>query len=61
MLNKEYFHSARDERSKVYMESLGLNAINNEKAEEFISLFNQLTTEQQTIVIAQINGILSNN
>ena len=28
MLNKEYFHSARDERSKQYMESLGLKAIN---------------------------------
>lgn len=28
MLNREYYHSARDERSKVYMESLGLKAIN---------------------------------
>ena len=28
MLNREYFHSARDERSKLYMESLGLKAIN---------------------------------
>lgn len=28
MLNSEYYHSARDERSKVYMESLGLKAIN---------------------------------
>ena len=28
MLNREYFHSARDERSKAYMESLGLKAIN---------------------------------
>lgn len=28
MCNREYYHSARDERSKVYMESLGLKAIN---------------------------------
>lgn len=28
MLNREYYHSARDERSKLYMESLGLKAIN---------------------------------
>ena len=28
MCSREYFHSARDERSKVYMESLGLKAIN---------------------------------
>lgn len=28
MLNREYYHSARDERSKKYMESLGLKAIN---------------------------------
>lgn len=28
MLNREFYHSARDERSKVYMESLGLKAIN---------------------------------
>ncbi len=28
MLNREYFHSARDERSKLFMESLGLKAIN---------------------------------
>ena len=28
MLNREYYHSARDERSKIYMESLGLKAIN---------------------------------
>lgn len=28
MLNREYYHSARDERSKQYMESLGLKAIN---------------------------------
>lgn len=28
MLNTEYYHSARDERSKQYIESLGLKAIN---------------------------------
>lgn len=28
MINREYYHSARDERSKLYMESLGLKAIN---------------------------------
>lgn len=28
LLNREYYHSARDERSKVYMERLGLKAIN---------------------------------
>jgi len=28
MLNQEFYHSARDERSKVYMERLGLKAIN---------------------------------
>lgn len=28
MLNRDYYHSARDERSKIYMESLGLKAIN---------------------------------
>lgn len=28
MLNREYYHSARDERSKIYMESLGFKAIN---------------------------------
>lgn len=28
MLNSEYYHSARDERSKEYMEYLGLKAIN---------------------------------
>lgn len=28
MLNHEFYHSARDERSKAYMESLGLKAIN---------------------------------
>lgn len=28
MLNREYYHSARDERSKQYMEYLGLKAIN---------------------------------
>lgn len=28
MLNREFYHSARDERSKAYMESLGLKAIN---------------------------------
>lgn len=28
MCSREYYHSARDERSKVYMESLGLKAIN---------------------------------
>lgn len=28
MLNRDFYHSARDERSKVYMESLGLKAIN---------------------------------
>lgn len=28
MLNREYYHSARDERSKIYMERLGLKAIN---------------------------------
>lgn len=28
MLNRDYYHSARDERSKLYMESLGLKAIN---------------------------------
>ena len=28
MLNREYFHSVRDERSKQYMEYLGLKAIN---------------------------------
>lgn len=28
LLNHEYYHSARDERSKVYMERLGLKAIN---------------------------------
>lgn len=28
LLNREFCHSARDERSKVYMERLGLNAIN---------------------------------
>lgn len=28
MLNREYYHSVRDERSKLYMESLGLKAIN---------------------------------
>ena len=28
LLNKNYYHSARDERSKLYMESLGLKAIN---------------------------------
>lgn len=28
MLNRKLYHSARDERSKVYMESLGLKAIN---------------------------------
>ncbi len=28
MLNREFYHSARDERSKLYMESLGLKAIN---------------------------------
>lgn len=28
MLNREFYHSARDERSKLYMECLGLKAIN---------------------------------
>ena len=28
MLNRDYYHSARDERSKLYMESLGLKAVN---------------------------------
>lgn len=28
LLNKDYYHSARDERSKMYIESLGLKAIN---------------------------------
>lgn len=28
MLNKNYYHSVRDERSKFYLESLGLKAIN---------------------------------
>lgn len=28
MLNREFYHSARDERSKLYMESLGLKSIN---------------------------------
>lgn len=28
VLNNEYFHSVRDERSKIYVESLGLKAIN---------------------------------
>lgn len=28
MLNREYYHSARDERSKKYMERLGLKALN---------------------------------
>lgn len=28
MLSKEYFHSMRDERSKDYVESMGLNALN---------------------------------
>ncbi len=28
MLSSEYFHSVRDERSKIYVESLGLKAIN---------------------------------
>lgn len=28
LLNREYYHSARDERSKEYMERLGLKAIN---------------------------------
>lgn len=28
VLNHDYFHSVRDERTKLYLESLGLNAIN---------------------------------
>lgn len=28
ILNRDYYHSVRDERTKVYLESLGLNAIN---------------------------------
>lgn len=32
----------------------------NERLSEFVDLFSQLTTEQQSLVISQIKGILSN-
>lgn len=32
----------------------------NERLNEFVDLFSQLTTEQQSLVISQIKGILSN-
>lgn len=42
-------------------EMVGLNAHHNKKTIELLNLFNQLTAEQQSIVIAQIKGILSGN
>lgn len=59
MLSKEYFHSMRDERSKDYVESMGLNALNTGCVTMWMltpDFCKQITTKKSETVIFTLTG-----
>lgn len=64
MLSKEYFHSMRDERSKDYVESLGLKALNTGCVTMWMltpDFCKQIPTEKSETVVFTITGTDARN